>query len=650
MSSDPWYTRVADAALGLFDPQRAAIRRHWRRVENESDYRAAYEVALRVRGYKSAQSNKNMTPWLNATSRSADGEITLDRKTLQYRSRAVNRDDALGAGLGGTFTRGVIGTGLRPQACTGDDEKDDALEEVWEDRKDSLSLGEGGLSHGQHQALCYAKRNEDGEVFLRPAVDGEDLWFEVIEADRVATPPGATPRDPGGRIVDGVEKDRFGRAVAYWVLKQHPGDTLGAQTAMGATAPRPTAAFSLANFDRVEKSSCYHDRSKVSRPGQTRGVPLCHSILQDLRDLDLLILATLKRTQVAACLAVFLTSEAQASDLIELTAEDYGYQLDQKLEPGMIFRLFPGEKAEILTPPAGLSELDRFVFLLARRIGAAVGLSPQAVLKNWDNVNYSGARTIKIDDRLTFHVERASFSGLLTWEWKTVLEFELMRGNEKLLAAGITPDDLEDVKWVGDEEQWVDPQAEAAATQTMLALGLTTYQTECARLGHDWQQNLRDKVAAEKFERDLRAEAGLPEALPSQTPDLKHVVPPPEPKAKDMPMKDMPPKEAPRALPPQVVNVQPRFEFQAARAPEPQPLTVNVSAPSVNVAPPTVNVEASKPIVIPAPVVNVEAARAVVVPPAAVTVNVPEPPAQKKTLEIERDAAGKILRAVMAES
>lgn len=518
--SDSSWERLGDFVLGIVSPTRAALRRHWRQVERNPEYRGAYEFAKNfTRGYKSAASGKNSTTWLSESNRSADGEILVDLPKLRARSRALNRDNAVASGINATFVRGVVGTGLRPQARTGEDSKDDALEGVWRKRADQLALGDGGLSHGAHQQLVHGKRGEDGEVFLRAAVaaPGEPVWIETIEAERVATPPGAKPADPKGRIVDGVEKDGFGRVVAYWILRQHPGDGVVGPIKLGAAA-KPFPSFSLDSFDRVPKPSVRHDRARVTRPGQTRGVPRCHAILQELNDLDLLIHASLKRTQIAACLAVFLTSDANATDLLELTAETEGYQLDQKIEPGMIFRLYPGEKAEILNPNAGAPGLDVFVFLLARRIGAAVGLSPQAILQAWETLSYSAARTVKINDRQTFRAERADFASTLTWEWRTVLEDELLRGNEELLAAGVTIDDLELVEWIGDEEQWVDPQAEAAAVEIMLRLGLTTYQTECARLGRDWQENLRQKLAAEKTERDLREEMGLPTSGAQQTP------------------------------------------------------------------------------------------------------------------------------------
>ena len=73
-------------------------------------------------------------------------------------------------------------------------------------------------------------------------------------------------------------------------------------------------------FYRVEAERVYH-LHQIERPGQSRGVPLLHAVLQDLHDLDLLLLASLKRVQIAACLSVFVTSPQAMEDLLDVTAE-----------------------------------------------------------------------------------------------------------------------------------------------------------------------------------------------------------------------------------------------------------------------------------------------------------------------------------------
>jgi lambda family phage portal protein len=522
------FDRAVDAVLGVVAPRRARMRQHRRRMANDRDYSTAFDMVARLRGYKVAEPGKNKTPWLHASDRNADGEIIPSLPAMRNRSRATRRDDSVGAGIFNTLTTNVIGTGRMPSACVSNPDgstnsaKNDALNAVWWERCDHLSQADGGLKHAAHQALVYGKKNEDGDVLLRAVVSrpGEPVWVETIEGQRIRTPADARPADPLGRIVNGIEKDRAGVVVAYWVMKSDPGDQLSVDT-VGAI---PNHSTSASNFHRVlHGPGVQFVRRGVTRPGQSRGVPLLHSCLQDLLDLDLLFAAALKRTQMAACLALFIKSASADDDLLELTATDYGYELDQKLTPGLIWRLFPGESVEKIEPGLPFADLEPLFMMAARRAGASVGLSPQTILRFWDGTTYSGARTIQLDDRTTYRGDGADFDEqVLTWEWKTVQEDALMRGDTRLLAAGVTHEDLGAVEWMGDGEPWIDPMVEAQATELMLKMRLTTYQAECARQGLAWKKVLRDHLEVERYETELRAKLGMkPKADPAAPPKLK---------------------------------------------------------------------------------------------------------------------------------
>jgi lambda family phage portal protein len=508
----------------------AALRAHAREMKRNEDYFRAFDLLARARGYKHAMPGKNKTPWQHASDLSADSEIVPSLRNLRNRSRAAFRDDSIAAGVHRTFVNNVVGTGLVPQAKAKgadgklDRKKNEALEAVWKSRANHLAPADGGLSHGIHQRLVYGAQLGDGDVLLKASISrpGEPVWFETVEGQRLSTPANAFPLDPGGRIVNGVEKDALGRVVAYWVRKADPADIVLQDTA----GQKPPQGNSKEYFERLPVGPMVrHVRHGVTRPSQSRGVGFLHACLQDLLDLDLLFFAALKRTQIAACLSMFIKSAVDNLDLIEMTAEDYGYQLDQKLEPGLIFRLYPGESVEKVEPGMPFADLWPLFLFAARRIGASVGLSPQAVLKAWDDTSYAGARTILLDDRNTYRCERTDFDDqVLDWEWKVVQEDALMRGDERLLEAGVQMEDLELVDWIGNGEPWVDPVAEAQAIQIMLQLKLTTPQAECAKLGLDWRDNLRASIEYEMAEIELRKEMGAPEK-PAADPATFKVVP-----------------------------------------------------------------------------------------------------------------------------
>jgi len=479
--------------LSIGSPVKRARREHFRRMVEDHGYRDVALSLLRARGYRAAKSGTGITPWLGASG-DADSEVLRDLPTLRSRAREVNRDDPIGSGLIGSFVTNVIGTGMRPQARTADRELNTALEALWRERADSLFRAEN-LTHAEGQRLLLGKLLEDGEFFVKQVKrkPEESLWFEIVEADRVGAPLGQKPADANGEIRDGIEKDADGVPVAYWICKRHPGDSLN------------ITAKTQGEFKRVEAAVVQHARL-VSRPGQTRGVPMFHAVLQDLRDLDLLLLASLKRVQIAACLAVFIKSDADTDAVIEATAEKYGYKLDQALEPGMMFRLWPNEDISTILPNFPTPELSPFIIMLARRIGTAVGVSWQIVLKDFSESTYSSARTDLLESRQVFTVLQSLVSQReFTWEWRAVMEDAWLRGDPRL--AGVTPDDLQKVNWIGNGWVWVDPLNQAKAVALALKLGITCEQDECAKLGLDYEEITEKRKEAKA----IRKAAGLDE-------------------------------------------------------------------------------------------------------------------------------------------
>ncbi len=489
-----WYQRAYEAGLRVVSPRRAAIAQHLRLMESDYEYREGIFTLMRARGYKGAKVGGSNTGWADS-GRSADAEVLNDLPALRSRSRELNRDDALASGLSGSFTNNVVGPGILPQARTEDEEKNRRLEAVWAERASRLDPV-NMLPYGETQRLVFRKWFEDGDVLRKAAKTQayEPVWFETIEAERLATP---RDRWANARFRDGVERDEYGRIVRYWILKAHPGD------AMGGAALRDSDAFVAA-----PPEACRHLKI-IERPGQSRGVPAFHAVLQDLRDLDLLIVACLKRVQIAACLAVFIKTLNPIEDVLETTAKKYGYVVDQEITPGMIMKLYPDEEVQTLIPNFPVPELEPFVVMLARRIGAALGVSWQVVLKDFSKSTYSSARTDLLESRQVYTVfQRAFITQCLDWEWQTVMDDAALRDDARL--RGISQDERHAVYWIPPGWKWVDPVKEAAGAALELKMGTETLRDICAAKGKDWEEQLRERLREEKREIELRKQMGLP--------------------------------------------------------------------------------------------------------------------------------------------
>lgn len=485
--------KTVDTLVRAFSPRQAAIRVHFRRFERDDEYRNLCIAGLHARGYRAAKDAGGKTPWLGG-GRSADAEILQDLPAMRDRSRELNRDDPIASGLTNTFVQNVIGTGLRPQAMTDSSDKNETMEAVWKERKDTLYPADN-LTHAEAQQMLFRSVLEAGEIWDKQSKRrGGRLFFEAIEADRVATPRGKFTQTPrGNEVREGIEKNRLGQPVAYHIRKRHPGDVN--QMAANADAH---------SFKRVSAKVCRHLKL-TRRPGQSRGVPIFHAILQDLRDLDLLLLASLKRVQIAACLSVFIKSGSGADDILPVTATKYGYKLDQDIEPGMIFKLFPDESIETLIPNFPTPELVPFIIMICRRIGAALGVSWQVVLKDFSDSTYSSARTDLLETRPVYVGLRKWFAAKHSdWQWVAVMEDE--RLHDPVRMRGITDEDMRAVEWVGDGWRWIDPVKEVKAIEIELKLGISTLTQVWMRLGED-PDKMWTSLAAENIK---RKEVGLP--------------------------------------------------------------------------------------------------------------------------------------------
>ncbi len=489
-----WLDRAIDKVVAIKWPRRAWTRNHFRRMSVDDEYARSTFKMLEMRGYRNARSTTTATPW-SGSRKSADAEILHDRKNLVSRSREVNRDDPLGAGITGTFVTNTIFKGSDPQARTGNDDWNLALEAIWKARADHLYPADR-LTYHEAQQLSFRKALEDGDVLIKKARTGpeQSLWLEIIETDRIATPQDLTSNK---LIREGVERDEFGHIVAYWVQRTHPGDilTMTVQSARG--------------FVRVDARDAVLLK-ETDRPGQTRGVPLFHAILQDLRDLDLLMLASLKRTQIAACLAVFIKSNMPVDDILDVTAEKYGYRLDDTIEPGMIFKLFPDEEAQFLNPNFPPAPMMDFIITIARRIGAALGMSWQVVLKDFSNSNFSSARADLLETRAVYLAYHAWLvEKLYNWEWATVMEEAALEGDVRL--AGIPPEARMMVTWSRPGWRWVDPVKEAKGVEIKLKNHLSCWRDEIAAFGGpNWEEVFLQCVKEEKFWNQARIDANLP--------------------------------------------------------------------------------------------------------------------------------------------
>ncbi len=144
------------------------------------------------------------------------------------------------------------------------------IEEAFKDwgRKENASVS-GGLSWLELQILAITSVARDGEMFFRVIENFPNKYgfaIQPLEADMVDDELNGKAAN-GNEIRMGVEVDEWGRAVAYHVLANHPGDY---------------AYSTVQKHTRVPAEEIIH-LFIAERVGQTRGIPWLLTSAQRMR-------------------------------------------------------------------------------------------------------------------------------------------------------------------------------------------------------------------------------------------------------------------------------------------------------------------------------------------------------------------------------
>jgi capsid protein len=124
----------------------------------------------------------------------------------------------------------------------------------------------------------------------KPDATGPDGRLEGIEGDQLDESKVEDLPD-GGRIIQGVEFDRYNDRIAYWLFDRHPGG-------LALLSSYASSAVPAKHVDHVFERT---------RFGQTRGVSWLAAVALDLKDIGDIEDAVRMQQKVQACLGLFIT-------------------------------------------------------------------------------------------------------------------------------------------------------------------------------------------------------------------------------------------------------------------------------------------------------------------------------------------------------
>ena len=465
---------LLDRAIEAISPERA--------LQRESARRRLQIIQNSGYGNHGANHHKTSTAgWLDDGGSSKE-DIEDNLPTLRQRSRDLYMGTPLATGAVKTYRTSVVGEGLsvKPKINA------EAL---------GLAFTNWMLS-GDVLALLPAWRRT-GSIY--------DLRVSLVEADRCSTPPGKRT-DLDERIVDGVERDKNGEVVAYYISKRHPLGRIQRDQ----------------DWVRVEAYGKLTGRRNViqlfnrERIGQVRGVPLLAPIIEALKQIGRYTEAELIAAVVAGLTTTFIETEDPGGNLLgEMIPEEEQIDHDNdgtiEMSPGGIVELAPGEKANAVTPGRPNTSFDGFVSSICKQIGAALELPQELLLKQF-TASYSASRGALLEAWKTFNMYRdwmaSGFCQPIYEEWMCEA---VAKGRIK--APGFFADPAirrcyTNAEWYGPSQGQLNPIDEVKAAGLRMQYGLSTGAKEAMELtSTDYAEN----CAQIAKERAMRQAAGMEE-------------------------------------------------------------------------------------------------------------------------------------------
>lgn len=311
--------------------------------------------------------------------------------------------------------------------------------------------------------------------------------------------------DSARRILQGVERNAWGRAVAFHVYKQHPGD----------------AGVFLPETKRVSADLIRHVRT-IDRIGQVRGISILASTftrIEDLKDYE-------ESERIAAKIAASMAAVIIKGDPTLYDADKFGTagQRRMRFQPGMVFDdLRPGESVQSIDSKRPNPNLEPYRNGQIRAIASPMRISFSSLAKNY-NGTYSAQRQELVEQYGAYGVLAYEFvSQMVRPVYERLVAMAVVSG-ELVLPRGVTLASAIGADYLPPSMPWIDPLKEINALTAQVRSGVRSLSSVIAERGgrmYDTleQLSLDQRWAAERgLSLDVFAPApAAPTTVPAST-------------------------------------------------------------------------------------------------------------------------------------
>lgn len=481
--------------------------------------------ARALRSYMAASNDRLVADLMAITGMvSGNAEVRQSLRVMRIRSRQLSNDNEYVKRFLQLLRNGVVGPrGFELQMKIYKSRKVEGLDQLDKDANRTIEeahaahskLGVftacGQMSRASFERAAITTLARDGEVIIEKLIGRQfgrfglawrlidpDLLDETLNVGRNGAYPGYGKLAEGNSIRMGVERNGYGRPVAYWFHNAHPGDDV--------------IEVSVLRHRRIEADRIIHRFfAEEMRPDTVRGVPWIYAALRRMAMLGGYEEAALvSARQGASKMGFYKKPKVEGSPIHPNVADgsavadttDDEDNLIQEAEPGVFGVLPGGWDFETYDPAYPNDKMADFVEAMLRAFCSSVGLHYNGLTGDLRNVSLSAMRHGANNDRDTYEALQQWFREHISEPmFEPWLQLGLDLGQVGRLP-GEAFDRLNKPRFIARPFRSPDPQKDIAARAQEVALGTNSRTRICAENGLDFEEVMDELAREEQMARE----------------------------------------------------------------------------------------------------------------------------------------------------
>lgn len=440
-------------------------------------------ISASAPAYEGAATGRRMSTWgLNGYG--PNEAMVSGLSNTRARSRELVRNNPWVDGGADTFIAYLVGTSISPRWKIRDKALKKEIQQLWADSIKEMDY-DGICDFYGLLTLAARGTYEAGEILYRKRILPKSsgllvpLQIQILEGDLLDHTHSEVYKS--NEIRFGIEFNRDHKRVAYWLYREHPGESYGWLTSYAGQKIRVPAGEIGHMFRRL-------------RPGQERGIPWLKSAILRAYQLDRCEDAELVRRTMAGLFGGFIkkpsVEEISYPMIGRETSADSNSNRVVAMEPGTWPELPPGYDVAFANPPdAGQGFFDLTKHHL-RAIAKGSGNTYEKQTGDLSEVNFSSIRAgqndfLQVIRQIQHQMLIFQFCDPIANLW---LDVAVASGAVRIPDYAANKRAYQRIEWVPDAPGYVNPLQDIQAKILKVRAGFASRSQTIAEDGGDIEQ------------------------------------------------------------------------------------------------------------------------------------------------------------------